>query len=192
MSDSSDLLARNYDTKFYDGEDRLNFVRKVYSILGVQILITALITLIPMTNEKAAIWMHDNWGLLLACCIGTIVISCAMVCFIQLTRQVPINYILLLLFTVLEAYLVASVAAVSDKEVVLAAAFTTAAIVVGISIFAWTVKVDFTILGPIVLILALSMSMVAIFAFAFHFKGLHMVYCGIGVILFGFYLLFDT
>lgn len=83
-------------------------------------------------------------------------------------------------------------AAVSDPDVVLAAAFSTAAIVIGISIFAWTVKVDFTIIGPIVIILALSMSMVAIFSFAFHFRGLHMVYCGIGVILFGFYLLFDT
>lgn len=58
MSDSSELLARNYDSKFYDGEDRLNFVRKVYSILGVQIFITALITLIPMTSDKAAVWMQ--------------------------------------------------------------------------------------------------------------------------------------
>lgn len=82
MTDNSGLLGYNADTKFYDAQDRLNFVRKVYGILGVQILITSLITLIPVTNDHARVWMHDNYGLLIACCIGSIVISCAMVCFL--------------------------------------------------------------------------------------------------------------
>ena len=152
---SEGLLGYNADSKFYDGQDRLNFVRKVYSILGIQILITSLITLIPMTNDHAKIWMQDNYGLLIACCVGSIVISCAMICFLPLTRMVPYNYIMLLLFTLCESYLVASCAAVSDESAVICAAFSTAVIVLGITVFVWFSKVDFTFLGPIVLIIGL-------------------------------------
>lgn len=192
MDSDSGLLERNdYGTK-WDAEDRLNFVRKVYSIVGFQILLTSLVTLIPMLSDSASQWMHQHYGLLIACAIGAIVINCAMICFFPLTRMVPINYILLLMFTICEAYLVASVAAVSDKEAVLAAAFSTAAIVLAITVFSWFVKTDFTYLGPIMLIIGMTMFSMSIFVFVFRFKALKMVYCALGVILFSLYLLFDT
>ena len=136
--------------------------------------------------------MHDNYGLLIAACIGSIVISCAMICFVQITRMVPYNYVILLLFTLCESYMVASCAAVSDESAVLAAAFSTAAIVIGLTIFVWFAKVDFTFLGPIILIIGLQMAMLSIFIFFFHFKTLKMIYCSLAVILFCFYLIFDT
>ena len=51
MSDG--LLGRNADCKFHDQEDRLNFVRKVYSIVGVQLIITTLVTLVPILDDNA-------------------------------------------------------------------------------------------------------------------------------------------
>ena len=136
--------------------------------------------------------MKVNYGLLIAACIGSIVLSCAMICFLQLTRTVPYNYVMLGLFTLCESYLVASCAAVSDPDAVIAAAFSTAAIVIGITVFVYIVKVDFTFLGPIILIIGLQMCMLSIFIFFFHFKTLKMVYCSLAVILFCFYLIFDT
>lgn len=101
-------------SKFYDQGDRNNFVRKVYSILGFQLLITACITAIPLKSDHARLWMDDHTGLLIAACVGSLVVCCTMICCLQLTRMVPINYILLLLFTVCEAYMLASVAAKTD------------------------------------------------------------------------------
>ena len=69
--------------------------------------------------------------------------------------MVPYNYVMLLLFTLCESYLVASSAAVSDESAVVCAAFSTAVIVIGITVFVWFSKVDFTFLGPIVLIIGL-------------------------------------
>ena len=50
---SSGLLGGGV-SKFYDQEDRMNFVKKVYGILGIQLLITTAICLIPLTSDKAA------------------------------------------------------------------------------------------------------------------------------------------
>ena len=111
MSYSQSAFRQEGFSKFYDKEDRTNFVRKVYAILGIQLLITSAITMIPLYNDHARLWMHDHWGLLMAACIGSVAISCVMICCIQLTRTVPINYVLILLFTLCEAYMVASVAA---------------------------------------------------------------------------------
>ena len=50
-----------YDVgKFSNMEDRKGFVRKVYAILGMQLLITAAITLIPCYNIKAAVWINTH------------------------------------------------------------------------------------------------------------------------------------
>ena len=106
--------------------------------------------------------------------------------------MVPINYIMLLMFTLCEAYLVASVAAVSDPEAVICAAFSTAAIVLAIMVFSWFNKVDFTYFAPIIIVVAMSMCMLSIFIFAFHFRALKVVYCTLGVIIFSLYLLVDT
>lgn len=83
---STGLLGGGDGGKFYDGEDRLNFVRKVYSILGVQILITSLVTMIPLMSDSAALWMQINYGWLIAAMVGSIVLSCAMICVQKLTR----------------------------------------------------------------------------------------------------------
>ncbi len=54
MEENDSLIQDNSGgSKFCDAtdkEDRINFVRKVYSILGLQLLLTACITLVPLLN----------------------------------------------------------------------------------------------------------------------------------------------
>jgi hypothetical protein len=40
-----------------DVEDRLGFIRKVLGIISVQLIITALVTLIPLRNDSARVWI---------------------------------------------------------------------------------------------------------------------------------------
>ena len=47
----------------------------------------------------------------IAAAVSMIVISCTMICCINLTRVVPVNYALLFGFTLCEAYLMADLAA---------------------------------------------------------------------------------
>jgi FtsH-binding integral membrane protein len=61
------LLTNNdFSDKFGAREDRMNFVRKVYAILGIQLLFTACIVCIPLFNTRALLWMRRTIGLLIA------------------------------------------------------------------------------------------------------------------------------
>ena len=180
-------------SKFNDQEDRLNFVRKVYGILGFQLALSAAIVSIPISNDHARYWISDHWGLMVAAMVTAVVVSCTMICCLQLTRVVPINYVLMTIFTVCEAYMLAGVAAKYDPEVVIQAAVTTAGVTLGLTLFACCTSADFVLIGPIlVLILAMALSMSMLFMFVFMFNKLHTFYCMMGVIIYSIYLIVDT
>ena len=180
-------------SKFNDREDRLNFVRKVYGILGFQLALSAAIISIPMTSDKARIWIDTHWGLMIAAMVLSIVVSCTMICCLQLTRMVPINYVLMTIFTLCEAYMLAGIAAKYDQEVVIQAAVTTAGVTLALTMFACFTSADFVLIGPIlVLILSLSLCMSMMFMFVFMFNKLHTFYCMMGVIIYSIYLIVDT
>lgn len=136
--------------------------------------------------------MFENWWLALVLGIIAIMISCAMFCVHSLARKVPTNYILMGAFTFCEAYLVAfSCAAVNDRDTVIMAIFMTASIVVALSAYAVVAKTDFTAWGGLLFILGATFIMFGVFSFIFG-PTMKLVYCILGVLLFGVYLIFDT
>ena len=180
-------------SKFYDQEDRRNFVRKVYGILATQLLITSIVTYYPVKNFEARLWMHEHWGLMLAAMIGSVAICCTMICCINLTRTVPVNYILMLGFTLCEAYMVAGVASRYSPEIVMQAASMVALMTLALTLFACFTSYDFVLIGPVlVLILSMAVMMSMIFMFVFAFEKLHAFYCTLGVVFYSIYLVMDT
>jgi len=169
----------------------MGFVKKVYSILGIQLTLTSLFILVPLFNPNVRTWMAANWPILIAALVGQIVTSIALICCRGLSRRVPINYIMLAFFTVCEAYLVGFIASFYNPTIVLAAASATAGITIAISIYAMTTKSDFTIFGPMLLIVGFVFCIMSLFIFLVG-QVLNMIFCGLAVILFSFYLLFDT
>lgn len=200
------LLQRNdpnsiWSAKFNDRDIRMNFVRKVYAILGVQLLITSCCVLIPMYNQAMFEFMvrpGPGVGVLIGAIIGQIFTSCALICCRSLSRTVPINYILLGIFTLCESYMVAFIAAHYAPHVVVAAAFSTAGVTAAISVYAWTTKNDYTICGPMFLVFMFTACIVSLWILIFSLTGAigfrtgHMILAGFAVIIFSFYLLFDT
>jgi FtsH-binding integral membrane protein len=61
---NAEIRDYNFDgipvPKFSSLEDRKGFVKKVYGILSVQLLITVVFTLMPVLNKGAAIWMRTH------------------------------------------------------------------------------------------------------------------------------------
>ena len=90
-----------------NADDRINFIKKVYVILFVQLLITAGITAIAITSLTMAGWMQDNWWLYILLIFPLIGIEICLICNRKLARKVPINYVCLLAFTLCETYFVA-------------------------------------------------------------------------------------
>lgn len=104
----------------------------------------------------------------------------------------PYNYIALAVFTICEAYVVSFCCGAYSPDIVLAAAFMTAAMVVALTVYAFVTKTDFTVCGGTLFIVSVTMMMFGIFVIFTTNYWVNMIWCSIGVILFGVYLVFDT
>jgi FtsH-binding integral membrane protein len=82
-------------------------------------------------------------------------------------------------------------AAVNNPRIVVSAAFMTATLVLSLTVYAYFTNTDFTVMGGLAFILLGLFIILGLFSFLFGPK-LYLVYCFVGVLLFGFYLIIDT
>ena len=71
------------------------------------------------------------------------------------------------------------------------AAFLTAAVTIGITVYAITTKTDYTLCGPLLFIIGFVFAAFSLLAFMFG-PETRLIFATFGVILFSFYLLVDT
>ena len=136
--------------------------------------------------------MVDNWWLALILGIAAIFVSCLIICVRKLARRVPVNYLLLLLFTASEAYLVAYGTCFYYRTTVFGAAIMTCGMVLGLTVYAFTTKTDFTMMRGAIFLLGFTIMIFALVTIFMDVYWVNMVIAGLCVILFGFYLLHDT
>jgi FtsH-binding integral membrane protein len=151
-------------------------------------------TTLPFMSTWIRDLMYSNAGVALAPVFGiiAIIVELVIICNKQVARTVPQNYICLGIFTFCQAYMVAFIASVYDPVTVLAAAFMTAGVVSGLTVYAWTTKSDFTVLGGVFAMLSSALFMFMIFSFIFWTQAMNMFYCFLMVVFFGFYIIVDT
>lgn len=177
-------------------EIRMGFVRKVYSILMVQLLLTAVIAA-PFQNLSKQ-WLYQHVGLLYVCVALSLALVCVMSCFQQLTRSFPTNYLLLFGFTACEGVLVGFISAQYTIKSVVACVGITVLIFGGLTAYAWTTKQDFTGLGPylygaVISLMIFSFCMIPLrFAFGFNLEYVEMWYDILCILIFVMYIIFDT
>merc|ERR1719219_1309343 len=100
---------------------------------------------------------------------------------------------MLALFTAAESVILGQVCMFYPHETVLIAAGVTTAIVIGLTIFAFQTKIDFTMCGGILacvlfVFLLFGLLMAILPLMGVNIELLHLVYCGIGVLIFSIYL----
>lgn len=174
-------------------DDRIMFIRKVLGIVALQLYITAGITLIPTLNANAAVWILAHKGWLWCAAIFLLMTNIAILCVPGMARTVPTNYLLLLAFTIAESYLVAYTSALYQPGSVLLAALLAASVVLALTIYALRTSNDLTMSGGSLYIFGTALficSFVLIFVPDSPFWTV--LYSGLSVILFGFYLIYDV
>jgi protein lifeguard len=169
---------------------RMQFIRKVYAILTVQILLTTVISSISFFSTGFKTWIQTNQWMMWVSLFGAIG-------FMLLTfwkrKSFPMNLIFLGVFTALEAYSIAVITSFYESRIVLQALVFTAGIFVFLSLFACQSKYDFTSWMPYlfgalwVLILFGFMS-----AFSPHTKTIELGYGIVAALIFSGYILVDT
>ncbi|KAL5523564.1 hypothetical protein ACEPAG_7737 [Sanghuangporus baumii] len=190
-------------------EIRNAFVRKIYSILFIQIvsfvhnaisvslraqtvlqLATSIVGGVLSRTPSAISWVQTHpWSLYLPL-LGT---------FINLgllfwkRHSVPANYILLGTFTLFEAFTLGVIMAFYDTQIILEALVITLGIFIGLSLFTFQSKYDFSGMGPWLFGALIALVMTGFVGIIFPFnKTLDLVYAAGGALIFSGYVVYDT
>jgi len=181
-------------TPYVDVNIRHGFIKKVFSIVGAQLLLTSLIALpFQVFHAQAVQFIGGGGGILVWIALAlTMGLVCYMTCKPEAGRHYPTNYYLLGGITVGFGILVGVICLQYTGQSVLIVTFMTAAITFSLTAFATQTKYDFTGFGPY-----LFAAMVGLFIFGFilmfvHSQLAHTIYAGCGALLFSFYIIYDV
>ena len=110
------------DFKSLSDKARGGFIIKVYGILCAQLCLTAGTVVASLYAEPFKLFLAQNTWLNIVCCVVAIVSLYALACYPAVSRKVPINYIVLFIFTSCESIMVAFITVYFDPKTVAAAA----------------------------------------------------------------------
>lgn len=105
QTNDSILIEDVPDFSFSDKNLRKGFIFKVYAILTIELLVTAILCLIAYNFLAVQNFQKENIWLVFVCLGISVVLLYALGCYKVVARSVPINYILLSVFTICDAYI---------------------------------------------------------------------------------------
>jgi FtsH-binding integral membrane protein len=169
---------------------RNQFVRKVYTILTVQLIATAGVSSISFFNESYKNWIQSNPTVVWVSLISAMV-------FMGLTfwkrKSYPTNLLFLSLFTLTEAYSISVIVSFYKTSIVLNAVILTAGIFVFLTLFACQTKYDFTSWMPYLYCALWPLVLFGFMAVFLPWSSTgELIYGGIGALVFSGYVLVDT
>jgi len=179
------------DDKIIERKLRKGFITKVYGIIFVQLLITTITVYISLVNEAIIKFMMQNNYIIFFSAISAIIVLLILVCG-KLTNVVPINYVLLLIFTIFESITVAFVTVFYEPISVLSCAGLSMLIVFGLTMYACFTKRDFTMMGGFLFSCSIILIFLGIIGLFFRSYFYQMFLNSMGVLLMSVYLIYDT
>ncbi|XP_031489526.1 protein LIFEGUARD 3-like [Nymphaea colorata] len=177
-------------------ELRWAFIRKIYAILTVQLLLTvAVCAVVVALHPTADFLVSTNLGRFLF--NASLVMPFAILIPMYIFRQMhPVNFVFLGLYTLSISFLVGFACALTNGRAVLEAASVTVVLFLSLTLYTyWAARRghDFQFLRPF---LFSSLTTLIFFGFLqlfFPFSGIaSMIYSIIGIIIFSGYVIYDT
>ncbi|KAI9861998.1 MAG: hypothetical protein M1824_001742 [Vezdaea acicularis] len=169
---------------------RMQFVRKVYAILTVQLLATAILSSVSFFSKNYKHWIQSNQWLMWVSLFGAIG-------FMLLTfwkrKSYPTNLVFLTGFTALEAYSISVIVSFYQSRIVLEALILTLGIFVALTLFACQTKYDFTSWMPYLFGGLWGLILFGFMAAFFPYNStVELLYSGLAAVIFSGYILVDT
>ncbi|CAF4613213.1 unnamed protein product, partial [Rotaria sp. Silwood1] len=175
-------------------EIRRVFIRKVYLILSIQLLITfgliAVFHFTPLIREYVR--SPDGQWLYFASYFVFLVTYCILVCSKSAGRKFPVNLILLGIVTLSMSYMMGMISAYYEIESVLIAVGITTIVCFGITLFSFQTKYDFTSCFGILLIMSLALIAFGFICIFTYSRIMYTIYAGLGAVAFSIFLAVDT
>lgn len=177
---------------FSDKAIRRAFIKKVYLTLAVQLVVTVGIICMFIYWKTLKEWVKDNSWFSYALFPVIFILIIVLACCDNARRKVPGNFILLGLFTIFEGLMLGAVSALFEADAVMWAVGATTFVTIGLSLFAFQTKWDFTMTYGILWVVVLALFAFGILCAIIRSFWLQIVYASIGTLVFAVYLVVDT
>ncbi|XP_070535971.1 protein lifeguard 1-like [Ptychodera flava] len=177
---------------FSDKAIRRVFIRKVYLILMVQLLVTMAFVALFVFSYDVKVFVHNNSWIYWMSYGLFIVFYFVLVCCEKVRRNYPTNIIMLSLFTLCLSYMTGTISSFYDTQSVLIALGIAAGVCLGVTIFSMQTKWDFTTCGGLLFMCSLALFLFGFVCIFTYNNILQTVYAGLGALLFAAFLAFDT
>ena len=170
---------------------REGFISKVFGIVAYQMIILFTFVFFGYTFPTLRLWLLTSRLMLIISFIISIILLLLPIASPNIFRKVPLNYIILTIFTLSYSWWIAAFVVIYTKQTVLLALFLTIVLTISLSIYAIKTNNDITILGGTLfssLILFIITGIIFMFISIPLFNILS-IYGGL--VLFSIYLIYD-
>ncbi|XP_041349886.1 protein lifeguard 4-like [Gigantopelta aegis] len=123
---------------------RMGFLRKVYGILTAQILLTTIVAALFIVSEPIKHYVQNSGWMMMTALFGTFGVLLALM---WKRNETPTNYILLAVFTLMEAYSVGVVVTFYNVSAVIEAFVLTLGVTLALTVYTLQSKRDFSSWG---------------------------------------------
>jgi len=196
-----DLRIKAVDDQL--GEKQTGFVRKVFALIGTQIMLTVAVVAFIMTNEDVGDYLLENPIILAPAVVLFLVTALVPVCWKQGGRKVPVNYIILYTFvrtkqTFSASVIIAYPCLEVDSNLVVAAGILTFVVAAALIMSVFVVlsiqcTVNFQVSTSILYMLfATSVTWFLLSALVPNSSWMDTGLCALGALIFGVYIVVDT
>lgn len=196
---TGDVEAGNrplYPTMLEDPRLRWAFIRKIYAILSVQLLLTIAVAAVVVFVHPIAhffVSSPSGFALYIVLIITPFIVLCPLYYYHQ---RHPVNYLLLAVFTITIAFAVGLTCAFTSGKVILESVILTAVVVVSLTLYTfWAARKghDFNFLGPFLFGAIMVLMVFAFIQILFPLGRLSlMIYGCLASIIFCGYIIYDT
>uniref|UniRef100_V9KUM1 Glutamate (NMDA) receptor-associated protein 1-like protein n=2 Tax=Callorhinchus milii TaxID=7868 RepID=V9KUM1_CALMI len=177
---------------FLDKAIRRAFIRKVYLTLMLQLIITISIICTFLYWKTLNRWTFEHSWFTFALFPAIFILIIVLSCCDGVRRKVPLNFIFLFVFTVLEGVVLGAVSVYYGANAVMWAIGATAFVSFGLTIFAMQSKWDFTMGSGILCVVLLVLLAFGLLCAIIRSFWLQIVYASLGTLIFAIYLVIDT
>ncbi|KAK7243023.1 hypothetical protein RIF29_37807 [Crotalaria pallida] len=185
-----------YPTMLENPQLRWSFIRKVYSIISIQLLLTiAVASVVVAVHPIARFFVGSTTGLVLyiVLLIAPFITLCPLYYYHQ---KHPLNYLLLCIFTVTLAFGIGLTCAFTSGKVILESVILTTVVVLSLTLYTfWAARRghDFSFLGPFLFGALLVLVVFAFIQILFPLGKLSVMIFGcLASIIFCGYIVYDT
>ncbi|XP_070774586.1 protein lifeguard 1 [Enoplosus armatus] len=187
-SDTAPLLA---SSSFDDKTVRRAFVRKVFSILTLQLLFTFSVVCVFTFSSVVKEAVQTNLWVYLSSFIIFLVVAVALNCCKSFSRRHPWNIVGLAVVTLSLSYMVGTIASFHNTTAVVITMGATMAISVAIIAFSAQTRFDFSIWYGVLLILVVDVIIFGIFCTFYYSFITDVAYGCLGALLYSLFLMID-